>query len=159
MPPRKKAKRGHSTSPPEDNAPQSSANTPGSSDSAVKPDEPKYDIISDPWTDEQETALLKAIIKWKPVGKLLYVTGPPGIMIRELYLTILFYSLGVHKHFRMLAISEHLKSQGYAPSNADHMRIPGIWKKLASLYNLEALDERVRHDHAKVSIEHWHAVC
>ncbi|OQE23612.1 hypothetical protein PENSTE_c008G01658 [Penicillium steckii] len=116
MPPRKKAKRAHSNSPPEDNAPQSSANTPGSSDSAVKPDEPEYDLISDPWTDEQETALLKAIIKWKPVG--------------------------VHKHFRMLAISEHLKSQGYAPLNADHMRIPGIWKKLASLYNLEALDER-----------------
>ncbi|KAJ5744714.1 hypothetical protein N7533_009584 [Penicillium manginii] len=116
MPPRKKTKRAHSNSPPEDTAPQSSANTPGSSDSAEKPDEPEYDLISDPWTDEQETALLKAIIKWKPVG--------------------------VHKHFRMLAISEYLRSQGYAPYSADHMRIPGIWKKLGSLYNLEALDER-----------------
>ncbi|KAJ5391707.1 hypothetical protein N7509_007197 [Penicillium cosmopolitanum] len=116
MPPRKKTKRAHSNSPLEDTAPLSSANTPGSSDSAEKPDEPEYDLISDPWTDEQETALLKAIIKWKPVG--------------------------VHKHFRMLAISEYLRSQGYAPYNADHMRIPGIWKKLGSLYNLEALDER-----------------
>jgi MRG-binding protein len=43
----------------------------------------------------------------------------------------------------MLAISEYLRSQGYAPYSADHMRIPGIWKKLGSLYNLEALDERV----------------
>lgn len=51
--------------------------------------------------------------------------------------------LGVHKHFRMLAIAEYLKSQGYAPSSAEHMRIPGIWKKLGTLYNLEALDERV----------------
>lgn len=42
----------------------------------------------------------------------------------------------------MLAISDYLKSQGYAPSTAEHMRIPGIWKKLGSLYNLEALDER-----------------
>lgn len=49
--------------------------------------------------------------------------------------------LGIHKHFRMLAISEHLKSQGYATD--DHTRIPGIWKKLGTLYNLPALDERV----------------
>lgn len=73
MPPRKKTKRAHSNSPPEDTALQSSANTPGSSDSAEKPDEPEYDLISDPWTDEQETALLKAIIKWKPVGKLQWI--------------------------------------------------------------------------------------
>ena len=46
----------------------------------------------------------------------------------------------------MLAISDYLKSQGYAPSTAEHMRIPGIWKKLGSLYNLEALDERVSVD-------------
>ncbi|KAJ5351438.1 hypothetical protein N7452_000412 [Penicillium brevicompactum] len=116
MPPRKKTKRAHSPTPQDDTA-QSSADTP-SSDSAGKPDT-DYDLISDPWTDEQETALLKAIIKWKPVG--------------------------VHKHFRMLAISDYLKSQGYAPSTAEHMRIPGIWKKLSSLYNLEALDERASH--------------
>lgn len=69
MPPRKKTKRAHSTTPPEDTAAQSSADTPGSTDSAEKP-EPEYDLIGDPWTDEQETALLKAIIKWKPVGEL-----------------------------------------------------------------------------------------
>ena len=49
---------------------QSTVNTPGSSDSAGKP-EPEHDFLTDPWTDEQETALLKAIIKWKPVGELM----------------------------------------------------------------------------------------
>ncbi|KAJ6013565.1 hypothetical protein N7540_008156 [Penicillium herquei] len=115
MPPRKKAKRAHSTTPQADAA-QSSADTPGSTDSNGKP-EADYDILSDPWTDEQETALLKAIIKWKPVG--------------------------VHKHFRMLAIADFMRSHGYGSATAEHLSIPGIWKKLGTLYNLEALDERV----------------
>lgn len=68
MPPRKKVKRAHSTTPLEDTVAQSSVDTPGSSDTAEKPDAP-YDLLSDPWTDDQETALLKAIIKWKPVGE------------------------------------------------------------------------------------------
>lgn len=66
MGPRKKAKRAHSSTPQAEPA-QSVANTPGSSASAEKEE---YDYLADPWTDEQETALLKAIIKWKPVGKL-----------------------------------------------------------------------------------------
>jgi MRG-binding protein len=73
MPPRKKAKRAHSATPQEEAAAQSSANTPGS-DSAGKP-EPEYDFLTDPWTDEQETALLKAIIKWKPVGEIWILLG------------------------------------------------------------------------------------
>lgn len=43
----------------------------------------------------------------------------------------------------MLAIVDYLTSQGFGPDTAEHMRIPGIWQKLRSLYNLEALDERV----------------
>ena len=66
MPPRKKAKRAHSVTSQAEMT-QSSANTPGSTDSAGKPDV-EYDLLTDPWTDEQETALLKAVIKWKPVG-------------------------------------------------------------------------------------------
>lgn len=57
--------------------------------------------------------------------------------------SILTGRAGMHKHFRILAISDHMKSQGYAPANDQHTRIPGIWKKLGLLYNLPALDERV----------------
>ncbi|KAJ5658487.1 uncharacterized protein N7484_002136 [Penicillium longicatenatum] len=119
MPPRKKTKRAHSTSPPAEAA-QSSADTPGSTDSVEKL-EADYDLLTDPWSDEQETALLKAIIKWKPVGEFRY---------------------GFHKHFRMVAISEFLKINGYGPASGEHLGIPGIWKKLGTLYNLEALNER-----------------
>lgn len=49
----------------------------------------------------------------------------------------------MHKHFRMIAISEHLRNHGYTSPSDDHTRIPHIWAKLKTLYNLEALDERV----------------
>lgn len=54
------------------------------------------------------------------------------------------HHLGMHKHFRMVAISENLRNHGYTSAKDDHTRIPGIWEKLNGLYNLEALDERVR---------------
>ncbi|RAL11105.1 uncharacterized protein BO97DRAFT_104635 [Aspergillus homomorphus CBS 101889] len=108
MPPRKKAKL---TPPGGTSEPSSASAAPGESQPTAD-----YDPVTDPWTDEQETALLKGLIKWKPVG--------------------------MHKHFRMIAISEFMKSQGYAPANAEHTRINGIWKKLGTLYNLPALDER-----------------
>ena len=47
---------------------------------------------------------------------------------------------GMHRHFRMVALAQHLRSHGHREA---HTRIPGIWKKLESLYNLEALNERV----------------
>ena len=44
----------------------------------------------------------------------------------------------MHKHFRMIALSEHLRNHGY---NEEHTRIPGIWAKLRTLYDLERIDE------------------
>ncbi|KAL7270366.1 hypothetical protein RUND412_006936 [Rhizina undulata] len=72
-------------------------------------------VMFDGWTDEQETTLFKAIsvYRLKPAG--------------------------MHKHFRMVGISELMKNHGVSDS---HTNIEGIWRKLKSLYNLEGLDER-----------------
>lgn len=48
----------------------------------------------------------------------------------------------MHKHFRILAISEHLRNHGFDPDTWPHTRVPGIWAKLGEFYNLEAIDER-----------------
>ena len=49
---------------------------------------------------------------------------------------------GIHRHFRMIALSEHLRNHGYDPRVHAHTRIPGIWAKLRSLYNMDIIDER-----------------
>ena len=48
----------------------------------------------------------------------------------------------MHKHFRMIALSEHLRTNGYDPTVEKHIQIPGIWEKLHTLYNLDIIDER-----------------
>lgn len=48
----------------------------------------------------------------------------------------------MHKHFRMIALSEHLRNHGYDPMVEKHTRIPGIWEKLRIGYNLPIIDER-----------------
>jgi MRG-binding protein len=48
----------------------------------------------------------------------------------------------MHKHFRMIALSEHLRNHGYDPTVEKHTRIPGIWEKLGTLYNLPIIDDR-----------------
>jgi MRG-binding protein len=48
----------------------------------------------------------------------------------------------MHKHFRMIALSEYLRNHGYDPRIDKHTRIPGIWEKLGTLYNMEIIDAR-----------------
>jgi MRG-binding protein len=42
----------------------------------------------------------------------------------------------------MIALSEHLRNHGYDPRVDKHTRIPGIWQKLKTLYNLDIIDDR-----------------
>jgi len=67
MPPKKKAKasqRGVSTPAADEDTMDVDAPSPEVEES----NEPAYDILKDPWTDEQETSLFKGIIRWKPNG-------------------------------------------------------------------------------------------
>lgn len=68
MPPRKKAKAAPSTPVADDDAMAIDTPTPkGAASKQLK--EPPYDILKDPWTDEQETSLFKGLMKWKPNGQ------------------------------------------------------------------------------------------
>lgn len=42
----------------------------------------------------------------------------------------------------MISIHNDMRSHGFAEEDAPHTRIPGIWKKLNQLYDLETLDTR-----------------
>lgn len=42
----------------------------------------------------------------------------------------------------MIALSEHLRNHGYDPRVETHTRIPGIWQKLGTLYNMRVIDDR-----------------
>ncbi|KAL7627381.1 hypothetical protein AAE478_001574 [Parahypoxylon ruwenzoriense] len=98
--------------------PQAS-DTPRAADTptASKPSlPPPSEILNNLWTDDQESSLFKAVIRWKPSG--------------------------IHKHFRMIAISEHLRNHGFDPDVETHTRIPCIWDKLRLFYNMDAIDDR-----------------
>jgi len=68
MPPKKKAKAAAAASTPTADEDSVMTGTPKAQNE--EPHKPAYDILKDPWTDEQETSLFKGIIKWKPAGEL-----------------------------------------------------------------------------------------
>ncbi|KAG8422521.1 hypothetical protein J3459_010263 [Metarhizium acridum] len=116
MPPRKRA-RGQAVATPsatrDDDA--MDIDTPAASEAGdrSKHGAPNYNNM---WTDDQVASLFKGVIRWKPAG--------------------------MHKHFRMIAISEHLRNHGFDPDIYQHTRIPNIWDKLRTYYNLDLIDER-----------------
>ncbi|KAK9431291.1 chromatin modification-related protein EAF7-domain-containing protein [Lipomyces doorenjongii] len=72
----------------------------------------KEDVSPDAWNIEQETALFKAICRYKPVG--------------------------VNKHFLIMCICQMVNN---ANIQGPYLTMKCIWDKLATLYNLEGLDE------------------
>jgi len=115
MPPRKRAKVSAASTPLAESQPKTPIESgPAAASQDRSPQ--NENLLNDPWTDGQETQLFKSMIKWKPTG--------------------------MHKHFRMLSIHNSLLTHGFASPKAPHTRIPGIWTKLHTLYDLNALDAR-----------------
>jgi hypothetical protein len=135
MPPKKKGKgtaRAASTPIADEDAmviDSPAAETPKPVEGSPKPNEA---LLNDPWSDEQETSLFKGLMKWKPNGNYVFNLSKFQMLTGS----------GVHKHFRMVALSEHLRNHGYDPRVHAHTRIPGIWAKLRTLYNMDIIDER-----------------
>lgn len=48
----------------------------------------------------------------------------------------------MHKHFRIMAVSNYLSTWGYDPNVYTHLRIPGIWEKLSEFFNMPVIDDR-----------------
>lgn len=110
MPPRKRLR----VSQPGSASPVSQVKTPTPVGEESSP--PEQHMLNDPWTDEEETALFKALMRFKPTG--------------------------IHKHFHLMALHQDLLNDGHIHPRNEHTKPAGIWQKLESLYDLGVLDER-----------------
>ncbi|KAK9468505.1 chromatin modification-related protein EAF7-domain-containing protein [Lipomyces arxii] len=70
------------------------------------------DVLPEDWSIEQETALFKAICRYKPVG--------------------------LDKHFLMMCICQMVNNSNV---EGPYLTTKSIWDKLSTLYNLDGLDE------------------
>ena len=83
MAPRKKTKasaRGVSTPVADEDVMDLDAPTPDVEDESPAP---AYDLLKDPWTDEQETSLFKGIIRWKPNGNGVQKSNAHGALTQD----------------------------------------------------------------------------
>lgn len=85
------------------------------------------------WDAAMELALLNAISRCKPVGK---VSFAHRLIETRTLLTVL---LGIHKHFRIISVQRQFNQN--SPVSCT---IKEIWQRLGEFYGMSALDELVK---------------
>ena len=147
MPPKKKGRSQvtRETSSNDEGGKSSAPDSAASADDTEIQQTPKVTPSARKWTDEEELALLRCVIKWKPVGR--FCSCP------HKFVSLLnWLASGMHKNFRMIAIAEALQASGAAEATAPRLKPEHIWEKLGQLYDLETLDERVSQDRATAQV-------
>ncbi|KAF2713245.1 CT20-domain-containing protein [Pleomassaria siparia CBS 279.74] len=116
MPPRKRAKASAASTPLADTQPRTPQDSGVVAQSQNQTSPQDENLLNDPWNDDEEIELFKSMMRTKPTG--------------------------LHKHFRMISIHSNLRSHGFVNEETPHTRTAGIWRKLETLFDLQALDER-----------------
>lgn len=87
------------------------------------------------WDAAMELALLNAISRCKPVGKVLIAFNSLGghVCIH------ISFKIGIHKHFRIISVQRQFNQN--SPVSCS---IKEIWQRLGEFYGMSALDELVK---------------